>query len=81
MLTFAITCYAMNPTPGPVRRVEREDEPSDEKRCEAKPPLWISYEPGRAEADLMKSATTRFSPAAEVDIEDLEWREVVDVVN
>ena len=80
-LALALTWYTLNPAPGLVRRVELEDEPSDEKRREAKPLLRVSYNPRRTEADWMESATIQFSPAAEMDIEDLEWPEVVDVVN
>lgn len=78
VLALALTWYAMNPAPGPVRRVKRDDGPPDEKRREAKSPPGLSCVYVGMEIGTMKSALDPLSPAGE-DMEDLEWPEVIDV--
>lgn len=80
VLALALTWYAINPAPGPARRVRRDDESPDEERREVGSPREANYEQGRVGAELTESATNLFSHAAVSDADDdLEWPEVIDV--
>jgi hypothetical protein len=81
VLALALTWYALNPAPGPIRHVRRGgDEGPDEKRRERK-----SRAPEAASAgalslpSALRSSATRPPEADEVDepddLEELDWPE------
>lgn len=78
VLALALTWYAVNPAPGPVRRVKRDEGPPGEKRREAGSRLGMSSEVLLAEA-VMNSAAGPLPSDTERDIDDLEWPEVIGV--
>jgi hypothetical protein len=78
VLALALTWYAVNPAPGPARRVKRDEETPDEERRVRKSPARAGYELGPTEANAIMSAS--HSPSeTELNIEDLEWPEVIDI--
>ncbi|HVF55173.1 MAG TPA: hypothetical protein VM934_03430 [Pyrinomonadaceae bacterium] len=79
VLALALTWYAMNPAPGPVRRARRDEEIPDEERRMTKPPAAFIHKLELMEADAVKSAVASHCSETEVNIEDLEWPEVIDV--
>lgn len=78
VLAFALAWYTMNPAPSPVRRVNRDEGPPDEKRRQAKSPPGLSREYAGVKVGAMKSSLDSVSPTDE-DMDDLEWPEVIDV--
>jgi hypothetical protein len=78
VLYLALTWYALNPAPGPVQRVERDEGQSDEKRRTAQFPLDMRCALARLHVDAMASAEDPASSVV-VSIDDLEWPEVIDV--
>ena len=79
VLALALTWYAMNPAPGPARRVRRDEETPDEERRVTGSPAGVGYEPELAGAAAVRSAVRASSSQAEENIDDLEWPEVIDV--
>lgn len=77
VLAAALGWYAVNPAPGPVRRVARDDEQPDEKRREARRPRLN----GAQAADVANALrmTPRVLTSADEDADDLEWPEVIHV--
>lgn len=78
VLALALTSYALNPASVPVRRVKRGAEPPDEKRREVKSLSGLSHKLPRMGANIDEATTDTLSPVEEVDIEDLEWPDVID---
>lgn len=75
VLALALTWYAVNPAPGPVRRgVRRDDEPPEGERREAK-------RAGRGAASgVAVMAERRPAPKPdETDADELDWPEFIDV--
>ena len=79
VLALALTWYALNPAPGHVRRVKRDEETPDEERRVAGSPAGVGHEPGLAGAAAIRSAVRASSSDAEESIDDLKWPEVIDV--
>lgn len=77
VLALALAWYAMNPAPGPARRVRRDEEQPDEKRREAKSPT-PDYPHVRIEADGFRSSPNSLPSAAE-GVDDLEWPDIIHV--
>jgi hypothetical protein len=74
VLASALAWYSLNPAPGPVSRIGREDDEPDELKREAEPRL-----PGAAMLSLvlgMLEACER--PSASPDEDDFEWPEYID---
>lgn len=78
VLAVALTWYARDPAPGPMRRVKRGGGRPGEERREPKSPTASDREPVRMGADALKSAPDPLS-SADQDIDDLEWPEVIGV--
>lgn len=76
VLALALTWYAMNPAPTPVRRVKGNGEPPGEKRREAQPPVIASHD--LTEAGLTKSSASLFPSDVERNTEELDWPELID---
>ena len=79
VLALALTWYAVNPAPGPVRLVKRDEGPPDEQRREAKSRLGMRYALMPVESDEMNSAANPCPPDTQRSIDDLEWSEVIGV--
>ena len=79
VLALALSWYAMNPAPSPVRRVKRDEEAWNKERHQVKLTSRMGYELLRPEADRVESAADLFSSVAAFDVEDLEWPEVIDL--
>ncbi|HEV2763995.1 MAG TPA: hypothetical protein VGV38_13515 [Pyrinomonadaceae bacterium] len=74
VLALALTWYALNPAPGPVRRGPRAgDEPPEGERREAKP-----FE-GGAVVGVSVGETRASASPVEWDADELEWPELIDV--
>lgn len=78
VLALALTWYAINPAPGSMAPIRRDEGEPDEKRREARSPSQLNCEPVWTVGTATKSASDQFSSAGE-DIDDLEWPEVIDV--
>ena len=78
-LALALIWYAMNPAPGPVRQVQRDEGQPDEQRREARRPARVSDGLELIAASVLGSATDPLSSSAEISIDDLEWPEVIDL--
>jgi hypothetical protein len=81
VLALVLTWYALNPAPGSLQRLERDDETPEEKRLEKKSRASISLESMSHELSgsvevMRKSVVNRGIE----DIDDLEWPEVIDSV-
>lgn len=75
VLALVLTWYAMNPAPGPLPSMERDEGQPDEKRQEKRSPASLGYDLSGAATVMRQSAV---NPAVE-DIDDLEWPEVIDL--
>lgn len=75
VLTMALIWYTMNPAPGPVRQVKRDEGQPDEQRRGATSPTMEDYDFGGAEGVAMKSAVD----LSMAEVEVLEWPEVIDI--
>lgn len=78
VLAFALTWYAINPAPGSVTKIKRDEGQPDEKRREARSPSESNRAPVWTGANAKKSALDPFSSTGG-DTDDLEWPEVIDV--
>jgi hypothetical protein len=78
VLALALTWYALNPAPGPVRTDRRETEPPDENRCEAKSAFPASRHKEWMEARVRESSVNLSTCTDEVG--ELEWPEIIDIV-
>lgn len=78
VLALALTWYALNPAPGSITAIKRDEGQPDEKRREAKSPSQLSCEPLWTVGTTTESALDPFSSASE-KIDALEWPEVIDV--
>lgn len=81
VLALVLTWYALNPAPGSMQRLERDEETPEEKRLEKKLRASVGRELMSRElsgsADVIgKSMVNRGIE----DIDDLEWPEVIDFV-
>jgi hypothetical protein len=74
VLVLALIWYTMNPAPGSVHRVQRDEGPPDEERRGAKWPPMIDHNFDGAAALVIESAV---DPAVE-DIDALEWPEIIE---
>lgn len=75
VLALALTWYAVNPAPGPVRRsARREDDPPGGERREAKPPARGALS-GTAAVAVRRPVPT----PEEADADDLDWPEFIDI--
>jgi hypothetical protein len=74
MLALALTWYAINPAPGPARRVNKNEAPPDQKRHEVKP-VVKNIGAWSATAPVMMRPTVH--PVAG-NIDDLEWPEIIE---
>jgi hypothetical protein len=72
VLALALTWYAINPAPGSMNGIKRDEGWPDEKRREEKPPSRIGYDFGGKGASMTESD-------ADPVPEDLEWPELIDV--
>lgn len=71
VLALALTWYALNPAPGPVRPRARGGEEPDAERREGKSP------PGRVPSPVFGSAARVPAPSPPEDTEELEWPEYI----
>lgn len=79
VLAAALGWYAVNPAPGPVRRVRRDDEQPDEKRREARRPPLNRAPSGNVPDVFRLTPGLAASASASEDVDDLEWPEVIGV--
>lgn len=77
VLALALTWYALNPAPGPMRGDTRETEPPDENRREAKTAGGEKVYTARSGTGVRVWSVNPSSHAEEVD--QLEWPEVIDI--
>jgi hypothetical protein len=81
VLALVLTWYALNPAPGSMQRLERDDETPEEKRREKKSAASRSFElmnhELRGSDDLMRKSMVNRGIE---DIDDLEWPEVIDSI-
>jgi hypothetical protein len=86
VLALVLTWYALNPAPGSMQRLERDEETPEEKRREKKSSPSMSLESMSLESmspelrgsdDVMRKSTVNRGIE---DIDDLEWPEVIDFV-
>jgi hypothetical protein len=81
VLALVLTWYALNPAPGSLQRLEREEETPEEKRRENKSSASISYKSMshelRGSDDVMRKSMVKRGTE---DIDDLEWPEVIDFI-
>jgi hypothetical protein len=78
VLALALTWYALNPAPGPVRTDRRETEPPDENRREAKSAFPASRHQEWMEASVRVSSVNLSTGTDEAG--ELEWPEIIDIV-
>lgn len=77
VLALALTWYALNPAPGPVRRDKRDEEIADEEQRAVKSAAGEGYDLEPAEAvDVLPVVESR-SAGAELSVEELEWPEFI----
>jgi hypothetical protein len=78
VLALALTWYTLNPAPGPVVRVRRDEGRPDEKRREVKPAFGGDCELAQTGAGVSESPVNLCARREEVG--ELEWPEVIDIV-
>lgn len=80
LLAFVLACallwYCLNPAPGPIARITREDELPDEQKREAEPQLQRA-------ASLpvvfgMLGAGSLHKPLPNQDEDDFDWPDLID---
>lgn len=77
MLAFALTWYAVNPAPGPIRHRRRHGKRPDEKRREAKPSAGIAFSVAGVGRDSPAKARSPPSESGAEDVDDLDWPEYI----
>jgi hypothetical protein len=91
VLALVLTWYALNPAPGSMQRLERDEETPEEKRREKKSSPSMSLESMSLESMSLESMSPELRGSDDVmrksrvnreieDIDDLEWPEVIDFV-
>jgi hypothetical protein len=77
VLALALTWYALNPAPAPVRRRKHEGERPDEERIDDRVKASVSYSAAgsRARPSLSYAAAS----VEEDDDEPLDWPEIINV--
>lgn len=78
VLAIALTWYAINPAPGSMTGIRRDEGQPDEKRREARSPSQLNGEPVWIGETATKSILDPFSSVVE-DTDDLEWPEIINV--
>lgn len=78
VLALALTWYAMNPAPGPVRRVKRDEEQPDEERREADSPQGIGHWSAQTAFDAPRTVPAPAEPGLR-DVDELEWPDVINL--
>jgi len=79
VLALALTWYALNPAPGPVRTERREADPHDEGRHEANIAFESNYHTARLEVGV-SARSVKPSSRTEGSVDGLEWPEIIDTV-
>ena len=79
ILVLALTWYALNPAPSPVRTEKRETESHDEGRREANFAFESNYHKARSEVGVSVQSI-KPSPSTKESAHDLEWPEIIDIV-
>jgi hypothetical protein len=77
VLALALTWYALNPAPSPVRAEKRETDPHDEGRLEANIAFQSNYHTARSEAGV-NVWSVKPTPRTEESADDLEWPEIIE---
>lgn len=77
VLALALTWFALNPAPGSVTKIKRDEAPPDEKRRQARSQTGVNCDPGWTETRAPESALDSFSFTG-ANIDNLEWPEVID---
>ena len=77
VLALALTWYALNPAPGPVHQVTRDEGRPDENRREVKPAFGASHPLARVEAGVGWASVN--SPPDAGEWGELEWPEIIDL--
>lgn len=77
VLALALTWYALNPAPGPVRRDRRDEGGADEEQRAVKSAARTGDDPESAETDDVLPFAESPSSGAESSDEELEWPEFI----
>ena len=80
VLALALTWYAVNPAPGPVQIIKRDEEQPDEHRLEARWLSAVNCDAVWTQAHATQSVLAPLSTTDE-DLDTLEWPEIIDITS
>jgi hypothetical protein len=78
VLALILTWYALNPAPGSMTGIKRDEGQPDEKRREARSPSGLNCDSVWTGANATETSSDPFLSAGQ-NIDELEWPEVIDV--
>ena len=78
VLALALNWYALNPAPGPVQRIKRDEGQPDGKRREVKLPSVSDCDAAWNGVNATESISTSHTLTVK-EVDELEWPEVIDL--